>query len=79
MKNDRDEASAPEGNNFARLLFDMANSAEVLEAAQRSKPVMTMVEQRKIVALLAAYEKACLDPHARIPTAMHAAIEGFRK
>ena len=74
----RDEASAPEGT-FARLLFDIANSHTLVEAELRKQPpIMTMVEQRKIHALLCAYDKALADPHARIPTYLHAACEALK-
>ncbi len=67
-----DEASATEGHGLARELFRLAN------LVKPDQPIMTMVEQKKILAVLAAYDKALVDPHARIPTALHAAIEGLK-
>jgi hypothetical protein len=43
-----------------------------------SVAVMQMVEARKIHALLVAYDKALNDPKARIPTALHCAIERLK-
>lgn len=68
----RDEASATEGYDLAREMFRLAN------AMVEPPPVMTMVEKRKIVALLAAYERAMLDAHVRIPSYLHATIEAFK-
>ena len=42
------------------------------------QPIMTMVEKRKIMSLLAAYERAMLDAHVRIPSYLHCAIEAFK-
>lgn len=67
------ENCAQEGFDLGRMLFQMANMQKPEE------PVMTMIEKRKIIALLAAYERAMLDTHARLPTVLHAAIEAFRK
>ena len=79
----KDECSAPEGGNlhpvFAKILqgmFDPERADAELRAAQT--PVMTMVEQRKLFALQAAYEKALVDVHARIPTYLHGAIEALK-
>ncbi len=33
----------------------------------------------KLAAIIRAYDRALLDPAARIPTYLHAAIEGARK
>lgn len=62
----KDEASAPEGVDIFRVMFDRANRG-------------LFNPDVKLIALFAAYDKAMLDPNARIPTYMHAAIEGLRK
>lgn len=68
-----DEASAPEGFDLGRLLFDLANKRKPDE------PIMQMIEQRKLHALFAAYERALEDNKVCIPSALHAAIEGLRR
>ena len=69
----KDEASAPEGGDLdlAREMFRRGNMLV------EQPPIMTMVEQRKIQAVLAAYDKALGDAHARLPTYLHAAISAL--
>jgi len=68
----RDEASAVEGADLYREMFRRAN------LQKPEQPIMTMVEKRKIMSLLAAYERAMLDAHVRIPSYLHCAIEAFK-
>ena len=67
-----DEASAPEGFDLGREMFRLAN------LVQPQPAIMTLVDQKKISAVLAAYEQALADPAARIPTMLHLAIEGLK-
>lgn len=68
----RDEASAVEGADLYREMFRRANMVKP------EQPVMTMIERRKVIALLAAYERAMLDASVRIPSYLHATIEAFK-
>lgn len=75
-----DEASAPEGARvhqaFTEILRGMCDP-QALERAQNA-PVMVMVSRDKLFALQAAYEKAMLDPHVRIPSYLHCAIAALK-
>jgi hypothetical protein len=63
--------------DLGRLLFDQANHLN--EQLRRGVEIGRTDARRDLQGLFRAYERALLDAHARIPTALHLAIEELKK
>lgn len=57
----------------------LANAAELSTTAYRNgMQIGAILERRKFLGILRAYDRALADPNVVIPTYLHAAIEGAR-
>ncbi len=64
-------------SDLGRMMFEQVNAMN----NQFSRGMEATREQLRIElkTLFAAYDRACLDPDAKIPTRLHMAMESLRK
>ena len=67
----------PPLSDLGRMLFEQANAMnnQFVRGMEATREQLTI----ELKTLFEAYDRACLDPNAKIPTRLHLALEDLRK